>query len=295
MDLDVSPIRICYVNINEELPSRQFLTLARKAFDRCCEPHTTVTVNSVSPGLTRATQVAYPYLLFLNKQPIIEAIIEAENEGFDAVVVGCFFDPAIEESRAVVDIPVVGLAESSLGLACQMGGRFAIITTHNRRVNIMVEEVIDRLGLRHRAIAPAVRGIEMSDALLYTRGMREPGTVVADVAARAEIAQAEGAEVIVIGCNALGPLCTLERLTRTRDGSAPIIDCVAAAVKHSEMLVSLCRRTGLPPLSRVGRYGRPQAAEVNRVRKHFGLERQAGAANQRDPSYSLDHEESIVR
>ena len=187
------------------------------------------------------------------------------------MIVGCFFDPGIPEARSVVEIPVIGLAESSLMFAGQMGRKMAVITTRDRKVQSAIEDVIDGLMLRGRMHPNAVRGIDVSDAMLYTRGMKQPQEITAAVAKEAELAASQGADVVVVGCNALGPLCTLHGLVRCHAGGAPIVDCVSVGLKLAEMFVSLRNSTRLPAVGRGSVYARPDVKELNRIRNHFGL------------------------
>ena len=43
---------------------------------------------------------------------VVQTIIAAADEGFDAVVVDCTADPGVAEARVAVDIPVVGAGEA---------------------------------------------------------------------------------------------------------------------------------------------------------------------------------------
>jgi Asp/Glu/hydantoin racemase len=43
---------------------------------------------------------------------VVRAIVAAEKDGFDAVIVDCIDDPGVEAARAVVRIPVVGAGEA---------------------------------------------------------------------------------------------------------------------------------------------------------------------------------------
>ena len=47
------------------------------------------------------------YLEMLNNVAVLEEVIAAEEQGFDAVVLGCGNDPALKEARQAVDIPVL--------------------------------------------------------------------------------------------------------------------------------------------------------------------------------------------
>jgi Asp/Glu/hydantoin racemase len=43
---------------------------------------------------------------------VVQAIVDAADEGFDAVIVDCTADPGVALARDVVDIPVVGAGEA---------------------------------------------------------------------------------------------------------------------------------------------------------------------------------------
>src|SRR5262249_59528807 len=60
----------------------------------------------------------------------LAAAIEAERDGVDAIVLGHFQDAGLWELRSAASIPVVGLGESSMLYACQLGYRFGLITIH---------------------------------------------------------------------------------------------------------------------------------------------------------------------
>ena len=79
--------------------------------------------------------------------PMLDLIREAAPR-HDAVVIACFSDPGLDEARDIVSIPVVGIEESSLHLAAQLG-RFTILTSRRERVPAKLEHV-ERLGLSGR-------------------------------------------------------------------------------------------------------------------------------------------------
>src|SRR4030042_4398268 len=72
-------------------------------------------------GVEKRGDSRYRYAQFLNTQPMLENVIQAERTGWDAVVLGCFNEPGLHEAREIVDIPVLGLLESSVFLACSYG------------------------------------------------------------------------------------------------------------------------------------------------------------------------------
>lgn len=60
---------------------------------------------------------------------LIKMAIRAQQEGYDAVVIYCFSDLAIDAVRENVHIPVIGPGEESVGLAGKLTNRFSVITT----------------------------------------------------------------------------------------------------------------------------------------------------------------------
>jgi Asp/Glu/hydantoin racemase len=59
---------------------------------------------------------------------VIEAVRTAGSQGFDAIVIACHYDPAVQAARDVSAVPVVGPLELMTGFAKQFGPRFAVIT-----------------------------------------------------------------------------------------------------------------------------------------------------------------------
>lgn len=65
---------------------------------------------------------------------LIKMSIQAEKEGFDAIVIYCFSDVGIDAIRENVRIPVIGPGETTLSVAGMLCNRFVVITTES--VNI---------------------------------------------------------------------------------------------------------------------------------------------------------------
>lgn len=91
----------------------------------------------------------------------VAGIVEAENEGFDAVLVGHFQDPLLFEARTAVDIPVIGHGEASLHQACMLGARMGLVCIDPVFVPWHQEQV-RRYSLQDRVVD--VRAMLMSPA-----------------------------------------------------------------------------------------------------------------------------------
>lgn len=66
---------------------------------------------------------------------VLKLCVKAEKEGFDAVVIYCFSDLAIQAARELVHIPVIGPGEVALAAAEMISVRFAVITTVSGNVS----------------------------------------------------------------------------------------------------------------------------------------------------------------
>lgn len=60
-------------------------------------------------------------------------------KGYDAVLLACFGDPGLLALKELSPIPVIGMAEASLGLAAQIGARAALITGGARWIAMLRE------------------------------------------------------------------------------------------------------------------------------------------------------------
>jgi len=263
--------RICFVNITVERISGPYFELVKGLFPRILNPTTVVSFKSVEPGLESLAISTSSYFDLLNKREIIEKIIEAEREGYEAVLVGCFEDPGVREAREIVDIPVIGIGEVALLQACLLGHRFGIVTANDRKVQLNIEAMIHLLGLGQRAIARPVRTISLSNREVFTRGFQEPQIIISDVMDKAKGCLSDGADVVIVGCAGLGPHCTMAGITTVKDTGAPLIDCVAVGLKAAEYMVDLRRRLNWPAISRAGIYAMPREKDIKRVRSMFYL------------------------
>jgi Asp/Glu/hydantoin racemase len=116
----VSGRGILYIDpIGGDLYVERLTALARRAAPGGVE----VTVRSLG-GEVDATAYLPSYELLLN--PLLSAVIKAEKDGFDGVVIGCSGDPGVEEAKVLVRIPVTGPFEAAAHTAAAFG-RFAVL------------------------------------------------------------------------------------------------------------------------------------------------------------------------
>lgn len=171
--------------------------------------------------------------------------IGAADDGFDAYVMGHFQDPGLYALRSAIDIPVIGVGESTLFAAAQLGRRLGLVTL-DPVYEVWHLEQADRYGLSGRVTHVAGLGCrpeDFSDAFAGDESARK--RMLADFAACAQPMVDAGADVIVPAGVLPGLLLGGEHGFTV--GHAPVVNCAAVGLKSAEMWVQLRALNGLAP------------------------------------------------
>src|SRR5262245_35670536 len=190
----------------------------------------------------------------------LASAIELERTGVDAVILGHFQDAGLWELRSACTIPVVGLGETSMLYACQLGFRFGLITIHPNFAE-WHEEQIRTYSLEGRCAG--VRAMTTSIEL-FMRAFD------GDQAAFDEVERQfmeQGRELAAAGAEVIIPAGGLPALllgTRTGyaiDG-AVVLNANAIAAKQAEVAVKMLAISGMAS-SRRGTFKKapPEAIE----------------------------------
>ena len=264
-------MRICLVAVGQSVPgfNEILFDVVKKGSMKALRPDTEVVMRPLEVGLADPKDFVNHYYTFLNSTSIVETIIKAEREGFDAVALGCFGDTGVEQARAAVDIPVIGPAESTMMLACQMGRRFGIVCANMPGLPADHWEQVRYHGLTERLIPDGIRPDIHDFADTWGKSFANPKFAADGVAERAREMVADGADVIIIGCCGIGPFCSQAGLHSIRidDRNIPILDAQLVALKTAELAVDLKNRLGMPFTG----LPRPSKEDFDRVRDRFGL------------------------
>jgi allantoin racemase len=221
----------------------------RRVYETVLRPDTKVDMHFV-PRTTFMTNHAY--LALLNNAELVRGVIDADRAGYDVAFVRCGNDPGIVEARESVRIPVVGMTEAAMHLACQLGARFAVVGL-DEKSTVLVDRNIRQFGLADKAIAhrPARTPVGPAWVDLVREGVTwflSPDYVHERVVpAFEEVAKAcidDGAEVIVTGC-AMFAAFTLAGYRFVTGTDVPVVESVAVGIKAAEMQGDLYRSLGL--------------------------------------------------
>ena len=220
------------------------------------QPGTRVEVVSLdmTPSPTHLEYRAYEALTC---ERIVHIARDSAQQQFDALVLGCFYDPVLEDAREISgDTLVIAPCQASLQVVANLANRFSIIVGRRKWMEQMHERVraygAERQLASMRPLGMGVGEFQRDHDLTRRKIIEQARLAVEE----------DGAEAIVLGC-------TLEygffEQVQAEVG-VPVIDPVVAAFKMAEALAGMKRRFGWRP-SRVGSCEAPPAAEI----KAFGL------------------------
>jgi allantoin racemase len=166
----------------------------------------------------------------LETPALVKKAIEAERQGFDAVMQSNTFDPGVEASRLAVRIPVIGLLRASLHFAASICDRFGLIVpleTHMPHTMRLVQTY---------GMSAFVCGIE-------TVGLYDTGDLSGYHDIVIERTVAVGRELVKQGAQAIIPLggkiypYVVEPEELEPHLGVPIINTKAVGVSYAELMV----------------------------------------------------------
>ena len=218
-------------------------------------PDTEVHVNGVDEG---SMDLHYNAVVAMNSYGpggVLNKIMQAAQREYDAVAIGCFLDPAMQEAREVVPIPVFGLGETCMLAACMYGYKFSGVAFHSKQSQYY-DRKVHEYGLSSRHIAFGSLGIDFNEVqTAFTNPARMKETFVNE----AKRLAAQGAEVILAACATVNAIIRRERIFEV-DG-ALVMDCNAVLLKTTEAMAELARSVGLRASRRL-LYQQPDRAAV---------------------------------
>jgi allantoin racemase len=236
-------------------PIEEFLNTAKSQ-------ETRIDVVSLKRG---PLHLEYHYYEALVLADTLHQVRRAEVEGYDAAVIGCFYDPGLREAREITErLVVTAPAEASLHIATTLGHSFSILVGRKKWIPKMHENVV-KYGFKD-----ALASFKPLDLGVYDFQKDKEETTRRLKAAAREAVEKDAAEVVILGC-------TIEfgfyRELQTELG-VPVIDAVLAPLKYAEFLVELRDRFGWSH-SKVYGYQSPPQDEVNgwKLEKQYGTSR----------------------
>ncbi len=129
--------------------------------------------------------------------PLLDLVGRASDAGAEAIIIACFDDTGLFESRARAKCPVVGIGQAAYHMAALTGNRFSVVTTLDVSIPVL-EENIARYGLTGQLGRVRASGVPVLDL------ERDPGNAASRVIAEAEVADREdNVQSIILGCGGM--------------------------------------------------------------------------------------------
>lgn len=184
----------------------------------------------------------------LSCQGTLETALK-EIDHVDGIVIACYSDhPAIAALREVTDIPILGIAEANMFMACMLGKKFSVVTT-NVEWEPLLWDAVCHYGLTERCAS--IRSTGLPVLALETADSDEIYAKIKEAAQKA--IDKDGAEVICLGCAGMSGMDKqLEE-----DLKVPVLDGVVCALKLLEGMVEYGVGT-----SKQRSYARPNSKEL---------------------------------
>lgn len=231
-------------------------------------PDTQIHVSGVDDG---SMDLHYNAVVAINSYGpggVLNKIIQAADQGYDAVAIGCFLDPALQEGREVVPIPVMGLGETSMLMSCMYGQRFSGIAFHAKQAQYYDRKAFE-YGLASRHIPFGHLGIDFNEV---QTAFTSPGEMTGTFISESRRLAAAGAEVILAACATVNAIIRREKITEV-DG-ALVLDCNAVLLKVTEAMAELAGSIGLRASQRL-LYQRPDRQSLGQWMSTYAFRTEA--------------------
>jgi Asp/Glu/hydantoin racemase len=238
----MSKYKIWFQGATDRVAHGAYISKVEPYLKSILDPEFSCTFNTTTPPVTTTHAVTE----FRAARNFIRNAVEAERQGYDAMAITHFQDAGLAEVKSVVDIPVLGLGETTMFYACTLGRKLGLVTINPAFIPWHEDQVI-RYGLQQRVIG--VRAVEANitdfmDAFSSKEGF-EKLRPKWERECRALLAA--GADVIVPAGGL--PMMLYAAEPGANFEGAPIVNGVTVIAKYAEAAVRL-RKIGAAGVSR---------------------------------------------
>ncbi len=227
-------------------------------------------VDYLFPDKSLGHGLTYIYPMAVNETFVVKKIIEAERQGYDAVILNCFRDTGLQLGRSAVNIPVMGPCESAVTMAQLVGRKFAIVTVSAEHVPIMVRN-LEFYKCEHRFISKPIRHFDpwYWDALVDAfKG--KPAKLISDFEKVALECVEDGADVVIPGCFFLGAAFVKAGYKQVGNTGVPVLSASTSTIKLAEAMADLKHSIGLTKSHALNSLYRPVPEELMERMRQLG-------------------------
>lgn len=264
-------MKLWYQSLSHQAETNAYGLVLNRILGSVADADTTIHLQ----GVHRSAGIGQHYRLLEHHDTheVIENAVRAQRQGFDTFLIGNISDAGIREAREQVDIPVLGLGETCMHLACMMGASFGLVAISERWIPRLTENA-RRYGLERQLVGiepMRTSPVDLKKGLVdrdHRADLLDQFTIAASrlLERGAEVVIPAGGEVVVL---------TIEAGMYRIEG-APIVNGIVELVKMGEMAARRFRLTGRFAAKRGG-YAPPSGELLARVRAFYGPEVYPGA------------------
>jgi len=225
-------------------------------------PDTEISVQGVelcSPNLDR-----YMTEELLHSRQILQNLIKAQRDGYDAFCIGNAYDPAFYALREVADIPVCSLSETSMLLACLLSPNFSILC-HDAPLLRRVIALVQRYGLQNRFIECNSFHRPIREIL---KAFEDPEVFLRPALEVAREAKEKGVCMFINGEGIFNMIIAKHDIRQIE--GIPVLEGGGALIKMTEMMVDL-KNIGIER-SQLGLYTPIPKEDLASMCKLYGIE-----------------------
>jgi Asp/Glu/hydantoin racemase len=234
--------RIWAQGATDQVGHRNYLAALLPHMKGCTDPDFKLEFKTMTPSVTTVHALSEHRF----SRAVIRGAIQAERENYDVFFMNHFQDVGLYDARASVNIPVLGLGETTLLHACTMGRKLGLLAINPAFIPAHTDQVY-RYGLQQRIAG--IRAIKANIAD-YMEAFAAP-------AKKAELwalFEGEARRLIDAGADIIVPTGGIPMMLFGDDAGAnvdgaPILNGVTVVIKAAEMAVKL-KRLGFPTASR---------------------------------------------
>jgi Asp/Glu/hydantoin racemase len=187
------PVRIFWQSFVDASANAPYMARLAEYLNEIAAPGTTVHVEGISPPDREFGRLSE----FRCAIQAVDNGLAAEERGFDACVMGHFQDPGLYELRSALEIPAIGVGESTLLAASQLGRRLGLVTL-DVAFEVWHYEQADRYGLGGRVVHVTGMGCKPEDfAAAFAGDQAAHARMLEDFTACALPLVERGADVVV--------------------------------------------------------------------------------------------------
>jgi len=260
-------VKLWYQSLTRESLFGAYLAELKRVIASIKRPDTTIDVH----GITRIGGLGkqQAYLDHLEMAEVLENVERASREGYDGFLIGHFTDSGLREARELTRMPVLGLCEATLHVACLMGANFSLVTLSEKsRAHVL--DNVRRYGLERFCVDAPTLALDRPLALdaAFT-DPAEGSRVCAQFLEVARASTAGGAEVLIAAGGVLMALLARSGVHEVQPG-VPLLNGITALVKIGEMAADMDALMGGAFVSKRLTYAPPPKAQISEIRQYYG-------------------------